>query len=203
MKRLLNFFPQEFGKFHLRLQIVRLLLIIFPPYTAYRIRVWLLRLIGFSIGKQSVIFSTPTIVGDQIYSRLIIGNYCRIGVGCYFDLAGKIIIHDRTVVGLLTTIITGTHEFGGPEHRTGNNINADVEIGEGVWIGARCTILPGVKIGNGVVIAAGAVVTKDVPDNVLIGGVPAKVLRELDAGDKPPMNGKTAHFGMLEKEPGK
>jgi len=48
-----------------------------------------------------------------------------------------------------------------------------------VWIGGNCTILPGFTIGNNVVIAAGAVVTKDVPDNVVVGGVPAKVIKQV------------------------
>jgi maltose O-acetyltransferase len=55
-----------------------------------------------------------------------------------------------------------------------------VTIGNDVWIGGNCTILPGVTIGNNVVVAAGAVVTKDVPDNCLVAGVPAKVIRKLD-----------------------
>ena len=55
-----------------------------------------------------------------------------------------------------------------------------VTIGNDVWIGGNVTILPGVNIGNNVVIAARAVVTKDVPDNSLIGGVPAKIIRQLE-----------------------
>lgn len=58
-----------------------------------------------------------------------------------------------------------------------------VTIGDDVWIGGNCTILPGVAIGDNVVIAAGAVVTKDVPSHCVVGGVPAKVLRELDPQD--------------------
>ena len=55
-----------------------------------------------------------------------------------------------------------------------------VNIGNDVWIGGNCTILPGVTIGNNVVIAAGAVVTKDVPDNSVVGGVPAKVIKQIE-----------------------
>lgn len=54
-----------------------------------------------------------------------------------------------------------------------------VTIGDDVWIGGNCTILPGFTIGNNVVIAAGAVVTKDVSDNVVVGGVPAKVIKQI------------------------
>ena len=62
-----------------------------------------------------------------------------------------------------------------------------VVIGRDVWIGGNCTILPGVTIGNNVVVAAGAVVTKDVPDNCVVGGVPAKIIREIhdDTVDTP------------------
>ena len=55
-----------------------------------------------------------------------------------------------------------------------------VTIGNDVWIGANCTILPSVTIGNNVVVAAGAVVTKDVPDNCVVGGVPAKIIKKIE-----------------------
>ncbi len=55
---------------------------------------------------------------------------------------------------------------------------ADVIIGDDVWIGANALIMPGCKIGNGVVIAAGSVITKDIPDNVIVAGVPAKIVKE-------------------------
>ena len=55
-----------------------------------------------------------------------------------------------------------------------------VTMGDNVWIGGNCTILPGVTIGNNVVVAAGAVVTKDVPDNCIVGGVPAKKIRDIE-----------------------
>ena len=65
-------------------------------------------------------------------------------------------------------------------NRAGEHRNLPIEIGAGVWIGARAVILPGVKVGDGAVIAAGAVVTKDVAANTLVVGVPARVLRELE-----------------------
>lgn len=60
----------------------------------------------------------------------------------------------------------------------GKEKSAPIHIGNHVWIGARAVILKGVKIGNGAVVAAGAVVTKDVPENSLVGGVPAKIIKE-------------------------
>ena len=76
----------------------------------------------------------------------------------------------------LTTINHPLNPKGRREHL---GIAKPVTIGNDVWIGGNVTILPGVNIGNNVVVAAGAVVTKDVPDNSLIGGVPAKIIREL------------------------
>ena len=55
-----------------------------------------------------------------------------------------------------------------------------ISIGNDVWIGGNVTILPGVNIGNNVVVAAGSVVTKDIPDNSLVAGVPARIIRELE-----------------------
>lgn len=60
----------------------------------------------------------------------------------------------------------------------GKEKTAPIQIGNHVWIGARAIILKGVTIGDGVVVAAGAVVTKDVPPNTLVGGVPAKIIKE-------------------------
>ncbi len=181
MLKLLRVIHEEFQMLHFRYLLVRWLLSIFPPYTVYRLRVRLMRLIGFSIGSGTAIFDTPVLVGEaDIISRLIIGKQCRIGPGGYFDLAGKVTIHDRTVIAPQITIITGTHEIGSPAVRTGPDLTRDVEIGEGVWIGARCTILPGVRVGSGAVIAAGAVVTKDVPENTIVGGVPARLIKTLD-----------------------
>jgi acetyltransferase-like isoleucine patch superfamily enzyme len=59
-------------------------------------------------------------------------------------------------------------------------LHAPVIIGDNVWIGARSVVLPGVKIGNNVVVAAGAVVNKDVPDNCLVAGVPAVIKKRID-----------------------
>ena len=78
---------------------------------------------------------------------------------------------------LITTVNHPMNPSGGRKHL---GIAKPVTIGNDVWIGANVTILPGVNIGNNVVVAAGAVVTKDVPDNVLIGGVPARVIKEIE-----------------------
>ena len=95
------------------------------------------------------------------------------------DIA-QVAIGDYVMIGPNTLITTVNHPLS-PRKRRGHIGQAKpVTIGRDVWIGGNCTILPGVTIGNNVVIAAGAVVTKDVPDNCIVGGVPAKVIREID-----------------------
>jgi maltose O-acetyltransferase len=78
---------------------------------------------------------------------------------------------------LITTVNPPRSPKGRREHL---GIAKPVIIGNDVWIGGNCTILPGVTIGNNVVVAAGAVVTKDVPDNCVVGGVPARKLRDIE-----------------------
>lgn len=75
--------------------------------------------------------------------------------------------------------ICPTHDIGLSDKRAGRATYYGIGVGEGTWIGGRSTILPGVNIGKGCIIAAGSVVTKDVPDNTMVGGVPAKQIKEL------------------------
>lgn len=88
-------------------------------------------------------------------------------------------IGDYVMIGPNTLITTVNHPLSPQKRRQHIGQAKQVTIGRDVWIGGNCTILPGVTIGNNVVIAAGAVVTKDVPSNCVVGGVPAKVIREI------------------------
>lgn len=89
-------------------------------------------------------------------------------------------IGDYVMIGPNTLIATVNHPMSPKQRRQKMAQGTPVTIGNDVWIGGNCTILPGVTIGNNVVVAAGGVVTKDVPDNCLVAGVPAKVIRKLD-----------------------
>lgn len=89
-------------------------------------------------------------------------------------------IGNYVMIGPNTLITTVNHPITPKGRREHLGIGKPVTIGNDVWIGGNVTILPGVTIGNNVVIAAGAVVTKDVPDNSLIGGVPAKKIKDIE-----------------------
>jgi len=123
----------------------------------------------------------PRITGfGKIHKLLKVGQGSRINIGCFLNLAAEITIGDFVVIGYKVMIITGGHNIGPSEFRAGKLRPEPVKIGNGCWIGSRVTILPGVSIGDGVVVAANAVVTKDVPSNTLVAGIPAKVIRTLE-----------------------
>ena len=89
-------------------------------------------------------------------------------------------IGDYVMIGPNTLITTVNHPLSPLERRRHLGIAKPVSIGNDVWIGGNVTILPGVTIGNNVVIAAGAVVTKDIPDNCVVGGIPARVIKSIE-----------------------
>lgn len=89
-------------------------------------------------------------------------------------------IGDYVMIGPHTLITTVNHPISPMGRRKYLSVAKPVTIGNDVWIGGNVTILPGVTIGNNVIVAAGAVVTKDVPDNSLVGGVPAKLIRTIE-----------------------
>ena len=107
-----------------------------------------------------------------------IGKGVFINAGCQFQDQGGITIGDYALIGPKTVIATLNHDMQ-PEKRA-NLHPAPVRIGSRVWIGANCTILPGVTIGDGAVVAAGAVVTKDVAPNTVVGGVPARCIKTIE-----------------------
>ena len=106
-----------------------------------------------------------------------IGKDVFINSGCHFQDQGGVYIGDGTLIGSQVVIATINHDID-PAHR-GDNLLASVHIGKNVWIGSHSTILPGVSIGDNAVVAAGAVVTKNVEANTIVGGVPAKVLKKI------------------------
>ena len=106
-----------------------------------------------------------------------LGKNVFINAGCKFQDQGGIYIGDNVLIGHNVVLATLNHEED-PKKR-GNLCPAPIRIGNGVWIGSNATVLPGVTIGEGAIIAAGAVVTKDVGENTVVGGVPAKFIRNI------------------------
>lgn len=113
--------------------------------------------------------------------NITIGKNVFINMGCKFQDQGGIFIGDGSLIGHNVVIATLNHAMA-PDNR-GTMIPAPVHIGNRVWIGSNATILPGVTIGDGAIVAAGAVVTRDVPENTVVGGVPARIIRTISEED--------------------
>ncbi len=107
-----------------------------------------------------------------------IGKNVFINACCRFQDQGGIEIGKGVLIGHNTTIATLNHDFN-PNLRQ-NITPASVKIGNNVWIGSDSTILPNVTIGDGAIVGAGSVVTKDVPPNTIVAGNPARVIRAID-----------------------
>ncbi len=107
-----------------------------------------------------------------------LGRNVFINSGCCFQDQGGIEIGDNTLIGHQCVLATINHDLD-PEKR-GDMEMRKIVIGRNVWIGAHATILPGVTIGEGSVVAAGAVVTKDVPPFTVVAGVPARAIRKTE-----------------------
>lgn len=107
-----------------------------------------------------------------------IGKNVFINSGCQFQDQGGIYIDDGALIGHQVVLATLNHEMD-PGKRA-DLLPAPIHIGKNVWIGAHATVLAGVTIGDGAVIAAGAVVTKDVPQDTVVGGVPAKEIKKIE-----------------------
>lgn len=111
------------------------------------------------------------------WGGISIGSGSGLGVNCLVH--GPLEIGNKVMMGPDVVILTHTHNIDRTDIPMGDQGSrvAKVTIGNDVWIGMRTIIMPGVKIGNGAVIGAGAVVTKDVPDYAIVGGVPAKIIK--------------------------
>lgn len=136
-----------------------------PPYRRFR------------LGRKSVIESYCCInnaVGD-----VIIGDHTRVGIHC--TVIGPVCIGNHVNLAQGITVTALNHNFADSNRKIDEQgiSTKPVVIGDDVWIGANAVILPGVTIGRHVVVAAGAVVTKDVPDYSLVAGVPAKEIKKL------------------------
>lgn len=133
----------------------------------------------FSLGRRSVVESFCCInnaVGD-----VTIGDHTRIGIHC--TVIGPVCIGHHVNLAQGITVTALNHNFSdASKHIDEQGISTrPVVIGNDVWIGANAVILPGVTIGSHCVVAAGAVVTKDVPSNTMVAGVPAKIIKQLTA----------------------
>lgn len=141
---------------------------------------------GIEIGADSMVMHGAILhvynFRDLPHAGIRIGSHCLIGESTVIRGQGGVTLGDRVYTSPFTQIIAVNHVFADPAKPFADQgITAQgIVIGDDVWIGSGAVITDGVHIGCGAVVAAGSVVTSDVPAHVVVGGVPARVLREID-----------------------
>jgi maltose O-acetyltransferase len=179
-RKLLNVVAEERAGMDLGATTGRALVALLPRGGASRTRARLLRLAGHSIGDRTLVMSSFMLVGGHgAARRLEIGTDCFINQDCVFDATAPIVIGNDVNLGHGVLITTSSHVIGGPERRAGLLQPEPVRIGDGAWLASRVIVLPGVEVGAGAIVAAGAVVTRSVPPHTVVAGVPAREIRRL------------------------
>ncbi len=132
---------------------------------------------GLRIGNNTKIVG-PIHFGNA--SDISIGEGCWIGKNLSIHGDGKVVIGDRCDLAPDVSILTGSHRIGDPSRRAGEGISFSITVGDGCWIGSGARITGHTDIGTGSVIGACALVNKSIQPNVVVAGVPAKIIRELE-----------------------
>lgn len=147
---------------------------------SYTIRyAWYRNVLGWKIGpKASILMGLHVQQAGLRSSKVAIGKNSVINYQCLVHVTGGLVIGENVSISPGAWLVSGSHDINDPEHRS---IYRPIVIGDYAWIGMRATVLGGVTIGEGAVVMAGAMVTRDVLSYTIVGGVPAKVVgqREL------------------------
>ena len=147
--------------------------------TPQRLRIRLLRAAGVTVERHLEVLSGLRVTGE---GRLTVGDCSFINHDCLIDTAGDVTIGRNVALANRVSLLTSGHEMDDPRARAGRRVLAPVVVEDGAWLGANVTVLPGVTIGAGAVVAAGSLVRADVPPHTLWAGVPARFIRELPLG---------------------
>lgn len=153
-------------------QVVRALFFDTAVPWPYAIKRWWLRRFGAKIGKR-VVLRTRLFIAYPWH--LDIGDHCWVGDGCQLLSIARITMEPQSALAHEVYLAAGGHDI---RSRTMAPKNEPIHISSGCWIASRAFIGPGVTLGENVVVGAAAVVIKDVEPNVIVGGNPAKVIRE-------------------------
>ena len=148
---------------------------------SYKKRMRLLAALGVQVGDQSAIhepFRPVNCKPKTLKDFLFVGARVYVGQDCLFDFKDKIVIRDRATIAYRVNLITHWDPGASKLAEVRKPHAAGITIGEDAYVGTAATILPGVTIGAGSIVAAGAVVTRDVPPNAVVGGVPARFIKE-------------------------
>jgi acetyltransferase-like isoleucine patch superfamily enzyme len=149
-----------------------------PDFTpVLRLRGFLVRPCFLRCGRNLQIASGTII---NFSSRISVGNDVFIANRCWIQGVGEIVLEDQAILGPGTVLASNNHTRKDGSFRFGPGTRGKITIGHGTWTGANAVITMGVTIGRGCAVGANAVVTKDVPDNCLVGGIPAKIIKQFE-----------------------
>lgn len=154
------------------------LLFMLPRFRIFNVikSIYLRAFMGAKVGRRVVYYSGSRIVTGR---NLVLGDDVDLAKDVIITTGGGVEIGDRTLIGYRAMILSSNHripDLPGQIFGSGH-VHKKVTIGSDVWIGANSLIMPGVSIGDGSICAAGSVVTNDVPANVIVGGVPARLIK--------------------------
>jgi len=173
----------EVSEMHFGFVLANYLLAPFPKIVVRRLRPIVYRRLGIRIGRGTTALGAWSMKAmGKPYGRLTVGEHSTVN-GTRFFLNAPIHIGNRVTVAEGCLISTDLHEVGPPEQRMGHIRSRPVTIGNGAWIQRNASLLA-VNVGEGAIVGSGAVVTRDVPPNTFVAGVPARVIRELPPGEE-------------------
>ena len=147
-------------------------------HTPDEVRELLSELFGYGVPRSLRVF--PPFYTD-FGRNITLGENVFINACCHFQDHGGVAIGDGCQIGHNVVFATLNHGLSAEDRK--NTYPAPIVLGKNVWVGSNSTILQGVTIGDNAVVAAGAVVTRDVAANTIVGGVPAKAIRKIAAGE--------------------
>ncbi len=129
-----------------------------------------------SMGEKIEI--TPPFYCDYGFN-ITLGNSIFMNFNCIILDPGPVVIEDNVMFGPSVSLYTATHPVEAQERLKGPELGYAITIRENAWLGGNCVVCPGITVGRNAVVAAGAIVTKDVPDNVVVAGNPARIIKKL------------------------
>ena len=148
---------------------------IFAGAYLFEVKRRLLNEIGYSLGEGTKVVGPIFCPG-----KLKTGSNCWLGRNLTIHGNGTVEIGDNCDIAPDVTFLTGRHEIDSQECRAGEGQPSSISVGEGCWIGTGATLGRNVTIGKGCMVIASACVMKNVPENTLVGGVPARIMKKLD-----------------------